>query len=184
MNIAKLILVLLAFCNFEPAIAADNDLYKIKQGDTVFISVYGEETLQKELRVLPDGSVTFPLAGRVDVLNSTTAEVENKITTKLKEFLPEPQVTVVVTNSEGNKIYLVGKVLKPGPILLSGPTNALQALSYAGGFDKFAELNKIKVIRTVEGITTILLVNYEALTKGKDLNTNVRLQAGDVIVIP
>lgn len=184
MNFTKFILTALLLCVGVTGFAAEETAYKLKQGDTIFISVYGEETLQKELRVLPDGSVTFPLAGRLDVLGATSAEVEKKVAEKLKEFLPEPQVTAMVTNSEGNKIYLVGKVMKPGPVSLTGPTSALQALSYAGGFDKFAELNKIKVIRTIDGTTTILRIKYKSLIEGKELVSNVQLQAGDVIVVP
>lgn len=158
--------------------------YRLHYGDSVFISVWGEETLQKEVKVLPDGSVTFPLAGRVDVENVTTVEAQKRITEKLKVYLNDPQVTVVVTSVEGNKAYVIGKVLKTGAIPLTGPTTVLQALSMAGGFDKFAELTKIKVLRNVNNKQTVTPVNYERLMQGQNLESNLLLQPGDTILVP
>jgi polysaccharide export outer membrane protein len=158
--------------------------YRLHYGDSVFISVWGEETLQKEVKVLPDGSVTFPLAGRVDVENVSTVEAQKRITEKLKVYLNDPQVTVVVTSVEGNKAYVIGKVLKAGAIPLTGPTTVLQALSLAGGFDKFAELSKIKVLRNVNNKQTVTSVNYERLIQGQNLESNLLLQPGDTILVP
>jgi polysaccharide export outer membrane protein len=184
MNSLRLIVVTLVVCFSNFSYASDNDVYKLKQGDAVFVSVYGEEALQKELRILPDGSITFPLAGRISVVNLTSLEVEAKVAEKLKEFLPEPQVTVIVSSIEGNKVYVVGKVLRPGPILLTGPINALQALSLSGGFDRFANLNEIKVLRATNTSTEVLSVKYESLLNGEELSSNIQLQASDIIVVP
>lgn len=183
MNSLRLITVSI-FVFFSSFSFASDDVYKLKQGDAVFISIYGEEVLQKEVRVLPDGSITFPLAGRLSVVNLTSSEVERQVAEKLKEYLPEPQVTVIVSNIDGNKIYVVGKVLKPGPVLLTGPTTALQALSASGGFDRFAHLNDIKVLRVVGGATQVMPIKYESLLKGEDLASNIALEAGDTIVVP
>ncbi len=161
-----------------------DDMYRLHYGDTVFVSVWGEDTLQKEVRVLPDGSVTFPLAGRVDVVNETTTEAQKRITEKLKAYLKDPQVTVVVTMIEGNRAYVIGKVLKSGPILLSGPTTVLQALSQAGGFDRFADLSGIKVLRNVDGKPSVLPVHYDRLIHGASLDSNVVLQPSDTILVP
>lgn len=169
---------------FQSALALADDNYRLHYGDSVFISVWGEETLQKEVKVLPDGSITFPLAGRVDVENVSTLEAEKRITEKLKVFLNDPQVTVVVTSVEGNKAYVIGKVLKTGAIPLTGPTTVLQALSLAGGFDKFADLSKIKVLRNVNNKQTVTSVNYERLIQGQNLESNLLLQPGDTILVP
>lgn len=176
------VLGLLLACSSTATFAADN--YQLHQGDVLFISVWGEETLQKEARVLPDGSITFPLAGRVDVANASTADAEKRITEKLKTFLPDPQVTVVVTGLEGNRAYVIGKVLRTGPILLTGPTTVLQALSMAGGFDKFADLNDIKVLHNLNGKQSVTAVNYEKLIKGENLESNILLQSGDTLLVP
>jgi polysaccharide export outer membrane protein len=161
-----------------------DEAYRLHQGDIVFISVWGEDTLQKEAKVLPDGSITFPLAGRVEVVNSTTVEAQKRITDKLKVYLNDPQVTVVVTSVQGNRAFIIGKVLKAGPIPLDGPTTVLQALSMAGGFDKFATLSKIKVLRKVNGKETVIPVNYEQLIDGRSLESNLVLQEGDTILVP
>lgn len=163
--------------------AESNAAYKLNQGDVLQVSVWGEETLQKEVRVLPDGSITFPLAGRVEVANETAPEVEKRITEKLKVYLPDPQVTVMVSNAEGNKAYVIGKVLKPGAVLLTGNTTVLQAISLAGGLDKFADLGTIKVLRAGKS-QTIVNVNYNSLIKGQSLDSNVLLNAGDTILVP
>jgi polysaccharide export outer membrane protein len=186
MKISRLILSvafgLIAILQSFSTMADEN--YRLHYGDAVFISVWGEETLQKEVKVLPDGSITFPLAGRVDVENVTTVEAQKRITEKLKVYLNDPQVTVVVTSVEGNKAYVIGKVLKAGAIPLTGPTTVLQALSLAGGFDKFAELSKIKVLRNVNNKQTVTSVNYERLIQGQNLESNLLLQPGDTILVP
>ena len=170
-----------------PLALAGNDggPYRLHQGDGVLISVWGEASLNKEVRVLPDGSITFPLAGRVDVVSLTTPEVEKRITEKLKAFLPEPQVTVVVTSTEGYRAYILGKVLKPGPIPITGPITVLQALSMAGGLDKFADLGGVKILRVkADNSQEVLAVHYDRLLQGQDLGSNVMLQSGDTIVVP
>jgi polysaccharide export outer membrane protein len=186
MNIKfKVILLLVSFLFSGTAISADSGgIYKLNQGDLLQISVWGEETLQKEVRVLPDGSITFPLAGRVEVANETAPEVEKRITEKLKVYLPDPQVTVVVSNTEGNKAYVIGKVMKPGPVQLTGSTTVLQAISLAGGVDKFADLNTIKVLRGSGKAQSTLPVNYNSLIKGQNLDSNILLNSGDTVLVP
>lgn len=158
--------------------------YTLREGDLLDVSVWGEESLKKEVRVLPDGSITFPLAGRVDVSNITTTEAEKRITEKLKTYLPDPQVTVVISNIEGNRVYVIGKVLKPGPILLASPLTVLQALSQAGGLDKFADRDDLKVLRTTNGVQSAISIDYDDLIKGKNLDSNILLKTGDTILVP
>lgn len=158
--------------------------YTLQEGDVLDVSVWGEETLKKEVRVLPDGSITFPLAGRVDVSNATTTEVEKRITEKLKTYLPDPQVTVVISSIEGNRVYVIGKVLKPGPVPLLSPLTVLQALSQAGGLDKFADGDDIKVLRTSNNVQNTISVDYDSLIDGKNLESNILLKTGDTILVP
>jgi polysaccharide export outer membrane protein len=167
------------------AIAAEKpDIYQLCQGDTVLISVWREDTLNRQVIVLPDGSVTFPLIGRVEVAGLSTPEVEQLITKKLKVYIPEPIVTVVIVGIDGNRAYVTGKVLHPGPLIISGPTTVIQALSLVGGFDKFADESGIKVIRTNSNGQEILSVNYRDIVSGKNMSTNVHLKAGDTLVVP
>jgi polysaccharide biosynthesis/export protein len=178
-----LLTLLISLISIGPALAIDAT-YQLKAGDTLNISVWGEETLQKDTKVLPDGSITFPLAGRIDVAGATAAEVEKRITAKLTTYLPDPQVTVVVVATEGNRIFILGKVLTPGPVPLTGPMTVMQALSLTGGFDKFADLGSIKVLRNTKDGQIVLPIDYNALIKGQKLESNVVLNAGDTILVP
>ena len=169
----------------QGAVAADTtEAYQLRSGDAVLVSVWREDALQKEVRVLPDGSITFPLVGRVEVGGLSTPEVEQRIASKLNKFIPEPIVTVVITGIEGNRAYVLGKVAKSGPMIMSGPTTVLQALSVAGGLDKFADDGAIKLVRTKAGGQEILPVRYKDLISGRDMTTNVELKAGDTILVP
>lgn len=177
--------LLLICMNTEPAVAADTPgAYQLRQGDLLQISVWREETLQKQVIVLPDGSITFPLAGRIEVAGLSTPEVEQIIAKKLKEYIPEPNVTVMITGIEGNRAYVLGKVIRPGPLVISGPLTVLQAISTVGGFDKFADEGGIKVIRAKSDGQEVLPVNYKDIISGRDMSTNIRLEGGDTIVIP
>lgn len=164
--------------------AAESDAYLLSPGDKLNVSVWGEEKLQRDVIVLPNGSVTFPLAGQVDVAGLDTTAVEEKIAAKLVKFIPDPQVSVVVTGTDGNLVYVQGKVLKPGVVHLSGQTTVLQVLSQAGGLDKFADTSEIKVVRQNGPKQQILPVNYSNLMSGKDMTTNFLLKAGDTLVVP
>lgn len=169
--------------SFTNAYAAETS-YTLKEGDALDISVWGEDTLTKEAIVLPDGSITFPLAGRISVVGNSVVEVEQKVTNKLKKYLPDPQVTVVVAGVAGNQIYILGKVKTPGPVLMSGPMTVMQALSLNGGFDKFADLDGIKVLRNTSKGQKVFPVNYSTLIKGRNLESNIQLIAGDTILVP
>lgn len=167
------------------SIAADrSDIYQLRQGDSILISVWREDTLQRQVIVLPDGSVTFPLIGRVEVVGLSTPEVEQRLTTKLKEYFPEPIVTVVIVGIDGNRAYVTGKVIRPGPLILTGPITVLQAISLVGGFDKFADENDIKVIRTISDSQEVIRVNYKDIISGRNMSTNIFLKAGDTLVVP
>lgn len=169
----------------ELAVAVDKpDIYQLRQGDTVLISVWREDALQKQVVVLPDGSITFPLIGRVEVAGLGTPEVERRITAKLKEYLPDPVVTVVIAGIDGNRAYVIGKVMHPGSLIISGPTTVLQAISLVGGFDKFADEGGIKVIRSKSDGQEIFPVHYKEIISGKNMSTNILLKAGDTIVVP
>ena len=172
--------VLCALVVWSGTAAADtSSTYLLSPGDKVMISVWQEDTLRQETVVLPDGSITFPLAGRVDVAGLEATAVAKKIETALKPYLAQPNVSVVVT-STGNLVYVQGKVIKPGPVPMAGPTAVLQALSMSGGMDKFADESAIKVIRGQK----VMPVRYKDLVSGRDMSTNFQLQAGDTLVVP
>ncbi|VVM43178.1 hypothetical protein PS662_00404 [Pseudomonas fluorescens] len=164
--------------------AAESDAYLLSPGDNLSVSVWGEDKLKQDVRVLPDGSITFPLAGKVEVVGLDATAVSEKLAAKLEKFIPDPQVSVVVTGTEGNVAYVQGKVLKPGTVHMSGPTSVLQVLSLSGGLDKFADTSEIKVVRQTGTKQQILPVNYRKLMSGDDMTTNFLLKAGDTLVVP
>jgi len=167
------------------AVAAESsDIYRLRQGDRVLISVWREETLQKEVIVLPDGSITFPLIGRVEVAGQSTPEVEQNLARKLKKYFPEPIVTVVIVGIDGNRAFVTGKVMHPGSLIINGPITVIQAISIVGGFDKFADESSIKVIRESSGGQEVLRVDYKDIVSGKNVSTNIQLKAGDTLVVP
>ncbi|WDY60196.1 polysaccharide biosynthesis/export family protein [Pseudomonas sp. PSKL.D1] len=167
------------------SVADDNNAaYLLSPGDKVLVSVWQEDTLRQETVVLPDGSITFPLAGRVDVAGLDVTAVAKKISTKLEPYLAQPNVSVVVTSTAGNMVYVQGKVIKPGPVPMAGPTAVLQALSMSGGMDKFADESAIKVIRGSGPTQKVMPVRYKDLISGRDMSTNFQLQAGDTLVVP
>ena len=186
MNIKLFItfLFLLVSAHIELAAADTADIYRLHQGDMVKISVWRDESLTQEVKVLPDGSITLPLAGRVEVGGLSSPEAEKRIAEKLKKYLPDPVVTVIISSIEGNRAYVIGKVSKPGQLTISGPTTVIQAISIVGGFDKFADEGGIKVIRTKPDGQEILTVRYKDIISGKDMSTNYQLKAGDTIIVP
>lgn len=158
--------------------------YLLKPGDSLHISVWGEEKLDRNALVLPDGSISFPLSGSVLVSGKSIADVENLLAERLKKFIPAPTVSIVVQATEGNRIYVLGNVKSPGTYIMSTPLSVVQALSIAGGLDTFADENDIRIIRdTVDGQEQ-LEVFYSEILSGKNLSSNHSLKAGDTILVP
>jgi polysaccharide export outer membrane protein len=115
----------------------------------------------------------------------STSETEARIAARLVKFIPEAAVTVAVTGIDGSRVYVLGKVTTPGPVLLTSPnTTVLQVLSQAGGLDRFADGNGIRVLRSTSDGTRALNVRYNDLVKGNELQTNVVLMPGDTILVP
>lgn len=167
------------------AFAQTTTSYQLRHGDALTVSVWKEDALRMEVRVLPDGSITFPLAGRVEVAGLTSSQAEERIAEKIKKFIPEAVVTVAVTGIDGSRVYVLGKVTQPGPVTLMSPsTTVLQVLSQARGLDRFAEGNAIRVLRQSKGSSSVLPVRYDDLMRGNALETNVVLQPGDTILVP
>ena len=167
------------------AIAQSASTYKLRHGDALMVSVWRDEALRMEVRVLPDGSITFPLAGRVEVVGLSTPEVEVRVAEKLKKYIPVPVVTVAITGTDGNQVYVLGKVIRPGAVTLISPEiTVLQMLSQVGGLDRFADGNSIRVLRNAPQGNRILPVRYDDLIKGNQLDTNVVLMPGDTILVP
>lgn len=158
--------------------------YRIGPEDVLFISVWKEEELQREVLVRPDGGVSFPLAGDVQVAGKTPQQVEQEITAKVQQYIPDALVSVSVKTVSGYTIFVNGKVKQPGKFVLGRYMDVVQAITLAGGLDTFADQDKIKVIRRQNGKQVVHNFNYAEFKKGRNLGQNIILQSGDTIVVP
>ncbi len=158
--------------------------YIIGQGDVLVISLWKDESLTREVVVLPDGTISFPLIGIAKAEGKTLAELKRDIEERIVRFVPEPVLTVTVKSANSMFIYVIGRVNNPGRFFLSGNVNVLQALAMAGGLNPFANKNSIKIIRDAEGTGKIIRFRYSDVIKGKSLEQNIFLMRGDVVVVP
>lgn len=158
--------------------------YMLNPGDELEVAVWKEPDLTKKVIVRPDGKISFPLTGDVLATGRTVSQVQAEITNKLKTYIPEPVVTVSVTGIDGNKVYVIGQVNKPGAYTMNPRYTVLQALSLAGGMTPFAALNDIIVLRKSGAQQRALPFRYGDVSKGRSIEQNVLLEAGDVVVVP
>ena len=160
------------------------NIYIVQPGDILAISVWKEKDLQGDVAVRPDGGINFPLAGDIVVAGKTIEQIQKDIAAKLAKYVPDPVVTAAVKQSQGNKIYVIGKVNKPGEFSSNRTIDVMQALSMAGGPNPYAAVNKIKILRRVNGELKSIPFKYSRVEKGEDLEQNIILQGGDVVVVP
>jgi len=191
---ALLIASVAAVCTFasQPARASAEDKqsafssekeYVIGAGDKLRIEVYKDQQLSQSLQVRPDGKITLPLVGDLDASGSTPIALRDTITTRLKEYVTNPVVTVIVVEASAATAYVVGEVNQPGAVTLQGgQLTVLQALALAGGLKDFADSKNIRILRksSVTGTQTIPF-NYKEAIHGAQA---VYLRPGDTIVVP
>ena len=157
--------------------------YVIGADDMLLVSVWKEPDLTNTLPVRADGMISLPLLNDVQAAGLTPMQLANSITEKLKKYVSDPHVTVVVTQMNSKRIYAMGEVLKPGPMNLLPDMTVLQALS-ATGFTQFANTKGIYVLRNEGGKQTKIPINYKKLIKGEEMDQNLVLKPGDTIVVP
>ena len=158
--------------------------YVVQPGDILNISVWKEKDLQIDVAVRPDGGINFPLIGDVDASGKSLEQLQKDVADKLTKYVPDPIVTVSIKQSSGNMIYVIGKVNKPGNLVAIRNMDVMQALSMAGGPTPYASVNKIKILRRVNGQMVTFPFKYSRIEKGEDLEQNISLQGGDVVVVP
>ena len=168
-----------------PAAAQGGGEYRLNPGDVIEISVWKEPELQREVLLLPDGNLAFPLVGTVQAAGRTPGEIQALVEERLTRFFPEPVVTVSILRVAGNKLYVTGQVNQPGQFTVDQPVDVLQAIALAGGLTAFADEDDIYVLRRAQdGSQSALAFDYDDVSDGSDLSTNVVLQQGDVVVVP
>jgi polysaccharide export outer membrane protein len=168
----------------EPLPVAVEGSYLLGPEDIVKISVWKDEHLTQEVVVRPDGMISFPLVGDVLAAGRTIEDVRIELVKRLNKFVPNPHVSVLATKILSYKISVIGRVNKPGEFLVGHYTDVLQALSLAGGLTPFAAENDIRVIRRARGEQQVFQFRYGDIRKGKELEQNIILERGDVVVVP
>lgn len=157
--------------------------YRIGIGDLLRIEVYDEDDLTKEVRVLTDGFISFPLLGQILAAGVTVAELQTEITRKLAEkYLVNPQVTVFV--KEFSHVFITGEVKKPGAFPIYGKMTVFELVTLAGGLTEVANPSKVKVVRRTPGGDETYEVDLDRLTKKGDISADRELQSNDRVIVP
>jgi polysaccharide export outer membrane protein len=167
-----------------PQPETDRSGYRVQPGDLLQVSVWKEEDLDLEVLIRPDGGFSFPLAGDIDAAGKTVEQLRGELTEKLARFIPDLFVTVLVRQINGNKIYVIGQVNQPGEFVVNPRVDVMQALSLAGGTTTFSSPNDIFVLRRENGVQRALPFRLANVMRGRDLDQNIVLQSGDVVVVP
>lgn len=181
----RLALALLLSGAFVSSAWAQLSDYLIKPGDVLHISVWLESDLDREeVLVRPDGGITFPLAGDIQAAGKTVAALNTEISAKVAGYIREAVVTVAIKAISGNSVYVVGEVTKPGAYVMNPTLDVLQALALAGGTTPYASQGNIIVLRREGEGQRAISFDYKAIKKGANLDQNITLQAGDVVLVP
>jgi polysaccharide export outer membrane protein len=160
------------------------DKYQLGPEDVIEISVWKEPDLTKQIAVRPDGKISYPLIGEIQASGKTVKQLREEISKRLEKFVTDAQVTVILFKTQYYKIYVVGKVTKPGEFMVGRPANVMQALAMAGGLTPFASPNKIVILRRSGGSEQTFPFDYRAVSRGQFLDQNITLLPGDVVVVP
>jgi polysaccharide export outer membrane protein len=163
---------------------AQDDVYRLNPGDVLNISVWKEEEMTRPVAVLPDGTISFPLAGHLKAAGLTAAQVQAELVKRIKKYIAEPVITVSVEQVAGNIVFVIGQVNNPGQFPIVRPTDVMQALSIAGGLTPFGDEDDIMILRRENGRQVSLPFDYSDVKRGKNLELNIVLKSGDVVVVP
>ena len=169
-----------------PAASAPHDnSFVIGNDDVLAINVWKEPDISKSIPVRSDGKISLPLVGEVQAAGETPLKLENEIASRLKNYISEPEVTVMVQQINSQKFNVLGMVARPGSYTVANSPTVLDAIALAGGFRDFAKQKSIYVLRqNPDGTLTRLPFNYKEAIKGIKPEQNVKLQARDSVVVP
>ncbi len=175
-----------------PATAGERDAtntvsfgeYKVGPEDVLQIHVWGDEQLSPQVVVRPDGKISLPLVGEIMCAGRSVEEVRLEIERKVKTYVPDTPVSVMVLQVNSPKVYIIGKVNSPGMYIMGHHMSLTQALALAQGFNPFAETDSVLLIRGSGTNQITYTYDYDDLARGRDLMQNVQLLPGDTIVVP
>jgi polysaccharide biosynthesis/export protein len=168
----------------KPADKPHDDSFVIGNDDVLAINVWKEPDISRSIPVRSDGKISLPLVGEVQAAGLTPLKLEKDIAEKLKSFISEPEVTVMVQQVNSQKFNILGQVNKPGSYVIANSPTVLDALALAGGFRDFAKKKSIYVLRHGASGEVRLAFNYKEVSQGKHMEQNVKLQPGDTIIVP
>ena len=168
----------------QAEVAADSDKYVIGPEDVLYIHVWKEEHLSRQVPVRMDGKISLPLIDEIQAAGLTPLQLKEALNQRLKEFVENPNISVMVMDANSFKVYVSGQVRTPGVIRLRSETTILQLMSMVGGFTDWANQKKILIIRKEDGKEKRIIVNYKKIVKGDDPSANIILKSGDSIIVP
>ena len=164
---------------------AHDDSYVIGNDDHLSINVWKETDLTKNVPVRSDGKISLPLVGEIQASGRTPLQLESDISSRLRNYITAPEVTVIVEQINSKKYNILGYVGKPGAYTLTLSTTVMDAIALAGGFKDFAKSKGVYILRQKpDGTQERLNFNYKDFIKGKDLSQNVKVEPGDMIIVP
>lgn len=158
--------------------------YEIGPGDVLEISVWKDDSLSRKIIVPPDGIISFPLIGDINIHSMTVKNLRKKVTQLLSAYIPDATVTVILQEMNSLNAYVIGKVNKPGQYAITLDTTIMQLLANAGGLNPYAAESKIHILRRQNNINVKIGFNYSEILKGINLDQNIVIKRGDVLVVP
>lgn len=181
-------MVLLAIALLLPGMATAQQVsgleYRIGPEDILHISVWKEKDLDRKVLVRPDGGVSFPLVGDMQVSGRTPLEVQDEIRSRLQRYVPDAEVTVSVDKISGYTVFVLGEVNNPGQFTLGRYVDVVQALTLAGGTTPYASERNMQILRRQDGREVTYRFDFRDIKRGRKLEQNIILQSGDVVVVP
>ncbi|HEV2223351.1 MAG TPA: polysaccharide biosynthesis/export family protein [Candidatus Acidoferrales bacterium] len=163
----------------------DSKSYVIGENDVLEIDVWKEKEISRTIPVRPDGKISLPLVGEIQASGMTPMQLQDDLTKRLKAYIENPEVTVIVSDPRSHQFNVVGEVNRPGSYQLSQAMTVLDAIAQSGGFKDFAKETKIYVLRPMpDGTRVRMPFNYKQVIKGNDMQENVALKPGDTVVVP
>jgi len=165
-------------------VVADSDKYVIGPEDVLSIHVWKEDALTRQVPVRSDGKISLPVIDEVHTAGLTPLQLKEKLTLRLKEFIDNPSVSVIVIEANSQKVFVSGEVRTPGVYRLRSETTLLQIIPMAGGFTEWADQKKIVVIRKEGEKDKRIIINYKKIVSGEDMSANIVVKSGDTVIVP
>ena len=163
-------------------VSAEN--YLLQPGDILSVSVWKEPDLLQTVIVRPDGKFSFPLTGDMVAAGRSIEDVRKDVAKGIEEFIPDPEVTVQLQQIVGNRVFVLGKVQRPGAFLMTQEMDVMQALAEAGGTITFADEANVSILRRDGDRQEVIPFSFDEVQYGKNLEQNILLRPGDIIVVP